>query len=33
MLTEENINLFKKVARKLELKKNDFFIRETNFVT
>ena len=28
MLAEENINLFKKVARKLELKKSDFFIRE-----
>jgi len=28
MLTEENITLFKKVARKLELKKNEFFVRE-----
>lgn len=28
MFTEENINLFKKVARKLELKKNAFFVRE-----
>ncbi|AQX07311.1 Crp/Fnr family transcriptional regulator [Elizabethkingia ursingii] len=28
MLTEENISLFKAAARKLELKKNDFFVRE-----
>lgn len=28
MLTEENISLFKKVARKLELKKNEFFVCE-----
>lgn len=28
MLGKESINLFKKVARKLELKKNEFFVRE-----
>jgi len=31
MLTEENISLFKTVARRLELKKNDFFVRENEF--
>lgn len=31
MLTEENIIQFKKVAKRLDLKKNDFFVRENQF--